>query len=268
MGERIQIPDELAASVLYASDRTCCVCRLEKTKVQIHHIDEDPSNNSFENLAVICLNCHSDAHTHAAFVRNLTPQLIGLYNTSWRDVVKLKLNPHQVDSAKAELTSEILVKITSVCWEWRSDLLRQLQRPMPVYEPEFEFFDPTIFLSNDWSWLPEYSETDHARLSPLFQVSLDHLLERFAWASQRFADVLPYEIRLLLLRVEDELRREQSMYRSVPRWAVRKGTHVAEPSVMFRHRFLQVLRSLSLIQHVATIYQEQMTTTPPIEADP
>jgi 5-methylcytosine-specific restriction endonuclease McrA len=71
--ERIAISDTLAAEVMFASDRTCCVCRTEKQKVQIHHIDEDPANNSFDNLAVICLHCHSDAHSTGAFVRNVTP---------------------------------------------------------------------------------------------------------------------------------------------------------------------------------------------------
>src|SRR5262245_23175786 len=91
--DRVPIQDDLAAEVMFASDRTCCVCRLEKHKVQIHHIDEDPSNNTFGNLTVICLHCHSDAHTTGAFVRNLTPELLRLYNSSWRGIVKLRLRP-------------------------------------------------------------------------------------------------------------------------------------------------------------------------------
>ena len=55
--QRVSIPNDLAAEVMFASDRTCCVCRLEKHKVQIHHIDENPTNNNYDNLAVICLHC-------------------------------------------------------------------------------------------------------------------------------------------------------------------------------------------------------------------
>ncbi len=40
------IPDAIAAAVLFASDRTCCVCRVKGKPVQIHHLDEDPSNNA------------------------------------------------------------------------------------------------------------------------------------------------------------------------------------------------------------------------------
>jgi len=54
---RTPIPSDLAAEVLFASDNTCCVCRERGKRIQIHHIDESPSNNVFENLAVLCLEC-------------------------------------------------------------------------------------------------------------------------------------------------------------------------------------------------------------------
>ena len=57
---RTQIPDGLAAEVLFAADHICCVCRERGKETQIHHIDENPSNNTFENLAVLCPQCHND----------------------------------------------------------------------------------------------------------------------------------------------------------------------------------------------------------------
>lgn len=60
-GDRLPIPDDLAPKVMFASDRTCCVCREPRRKAKIHHIDQDPSNNTFDNLAVLCDDCHSDA---------------------------------------------------------------------------------------------------------------------------------------------------------------------------------------------------------------
>src|SRR6266487_675808 len=48
---RIPIPSETAASVLFRSDRTCCICRERGKPNQIHHIDEDPANNDPANLA-------------------------------------------------------------------------------------------------------------------------------------------------------------------------------------------------------------------------
>ena len=36
---------------MFASDRTCCVCRDSSRKTQIHHVDGDPSNTSPTELA-------------------------------------------------------------------------------------------------------------------------------------------------------------------------------------------------------------------------
>jgi len=37
-----------------------------------HGADGNPSNNAFDNLAVLCEDDHSDAQTKHAFARNLT----------------------------------------------------------------------------------------------------------------------------------------------------------------------------------------------------
>src|SRR5262245_45437608 len=119
MKERTPIPDTLAARVMFASDRTCCVCRLEKLKVQIHHIDGNPANNSFDNLSVICLYCHSDAHTNGAFVRNLTPDLVRLYNSSWRKIVEFRISPPQEAAGQLELASEAFLEASLDCHRWK-----------------------------------------------------------------------------------------------------------------------------------------------------
>jgi len=50
MKQRIEIPQEVAARVLFLSDRTCCVCRIPRKAIQIHHIDDDPSNSVEANF--------------------------------------------------------------------------------------------------------------------------------------------------------------------------------------------------------------------------
>ena len=50
--QRVEIPERVAAQVLFLSDRTCCVCRVPRKPVQIDHLDEDPSNCVEENLVV------------------------------------------------------------------------------------------------------------------------------------------------------------------------------------------------------------------------
>jgi hypothetical protein len=79
---RTEIPDEIAADILFRSNRTCCVCR-EKKPVQIHHIDENPANYSYDNLAVLCFDCHRDTQIRGGFDRKLDAAQIRRYLEDW-----------------------------------------------------------------------------------------------------------------------------------------------------------------------------------------
>ena len=79
---RVEIPDEIAAEVLFRSNRTCCVCR-EKKPVQIHHIDENPENYDEDNLAVLCFDCHRDTQLRGGFDRKLDSAQIRRYRKDW-----------------------------------------------------------------------------------------------------------------------------------------------------------------------------------------
>ena len=85
--ERNEIPAELAAKVLFLSNRICCVCRERRKPIQIHHIDEDPSNSSEENLAVLCLDCHHDTQIRGGFSRKLDALQIVLFRDEWHAIV-------------------------------------------------------------------------------------------------------------------------------------------------------------------------------------
>jgi hypothetical protein len=56
--KRTKIPPDVARDILHASRHTCCHCRVPRLPVEIHHINEDPSDHRWENLAVLCRNCH------------------------------------------------------------------------------------------------------------------------------------------------------------------------------------------------------------------
>ncbi len=81
--ERQQVPAAIAARVLFQSDRTCCVCRTRGKPVQIHHIDDDPSNGTLDNLAVLCLDCHTATQITGGFHRKLDADQIILYRDDW-----------------------------------------------------------------------------------------------------------------------------------------------------------------------------------------
>ncbi len=85
---RKPIPNDIAAEVLFQADNTCCVCRGREKTVQIHHIDENPSHNVFENLAVLCLECHNKTLIKGGFGRQLTSHVITKYRDEWSKDVK------------------------------------------------------------------------------------------------------------------------------------------------------------------------------------
>jgi hypothetical protein len=80
---RVSIPVDVAADVMFASDGTCCKCNERGKAVQIHHINEDPSNNDPVNLAVLCLQCHDETQVSGGFGRHLNAQLVIRYRDNW-----------------------------------------------------------------------------------------------------------------------------------------------------------------------------------------
>lgn len=95
---RIPIPDDLAAEVQFAADRTCCVCRERGKATQVHHIDENPSNNTFESLAVLCFECHNKTQIKGGFGRKLSSSLVTRYRDEWlKDVVSRRDSGNKKD---------------------------------------------------------------------------------------------------------------------------------------------------------------------------
>ena len=97
---RIPIPPDLAAETLFRSDRTCCVCRIANKQVQIHHINDDPSDNRSANLAVLCLECHAQTQMSGGFGRKLNAEVVTLYRDHWLTSVEMR---RAGDSLKSEL---------------------------------------------------------------------------------------------------------------------------------------------------------------------
>jgi hypothetical protein len=54
---------------------------------QIHHIDDDPSNNEESNLSVLCLVCHRETQIRGGFDRKLDASQIILYRDNWLQLV-------------------------------------------------------------------------------------------------------------------------------------------------------------------------------------
>ncbi len=85
--KRVPIPADVSARVQFTSDRTCCVCRIAGKRIQIHHMDGDPSNNDPHNLAVLCTDCHDETQITGGFGRKLNSDQILLYRDDWYQLV-------------------------------------------------------------------------------------------------------------------------------------------------------------------------------------
>jgi len=79
--ERVTVPESLRLEVLAKCSNRCCIC--QTPFIVIHHIDGDSSNNDPQNLAPLCPNCHSQAHSTAQLTTNLTSERIKQLRDKW-----------------------------------------------------------------------------------------------------------------------------------------------------------------------------------------
>lgn len=91
MTDRPRIPQKTVDNLMFANDHTCCICRTKGKHVQIHHIDGDSSNNTLENLAVLCLECHSTVTGDEGLGRRYTTGEIKQYKRTWEFMARERL---------------------------------------------------------------------------------------------------------------------------------------------------------------------------------
>ncbi len=99
-GTRPPIPTETLHRLLYESQSTCCRCRKPHKPIIIHHITawSETRDHSEQNLIVLCLHCHSDAHTKRDLALNVTSDQLRHDKARWLSEVKdqtlnLRLSP-------------------------------------------------------------------------------------------------------------------------------------------------------------------------------
>jgi tetratricopeptide (TPR) repeat protein len=111
---RVPVPQAVAAQALFLADRTCCVCRDHNKPIQLHHIDENPSNNDLSNLAVLCIDCHNKTQIRGGFDRKLDAEQIILYRDDWNRVVAARRSPRDGPSLpKGQKANSHNVKYTT-----------------------------------------------------------------------------------------------------------------------------------------------------------
>jgi hypothetical protein len=87
---RPPIPNDVLMSVLFSNRYQCCVCRDPKLSVIVHHIEEwaDSRLHEIENLAVLCLHHHDQAHSKKTLSKNLDKKTLLAAKQKWEAEVK------------------------------------------------------------------------------------------------------------------------------------------------------------------------------------
>lgn len=83
---RKKIPASIESEVMFQSDLQCCID--QKRGVHIHHIDGDPSNNSPNNLALLCFDCHDRATITGSLSKKLSAGTIRKYRDHHYETVR------------------------------------------------------------------------------------------------------------------------------------------------------------------------------------
>jgi hypothetical protein len=248
--DRVPIPDGLAADVLFLADRTCCVCRNPQRKIQIHHIDEDPSRNELSNLATLCGDCHSDAHTTHAFARNLNALVIEKYNVTWRDIVRARLTmPSASEAEKVEYSAELLQEVQMNCLRWVNRLLHFV--PEDFYPEQVNAYPWQTVLERGF---PDYSAENAQRYARLFNVHSGRVADRMEQMVATFGDAIPVIVKLKIFRVSKSIRNEAHGYGWLVATSERFGEEMGQ--IYFHRRFMDTVEPLRQLYDLAEQQRE------------
>lgn len=110
---RRPIPIALKQKLLYESQYCCSIC--QKSGCQIHHIDQNHSNNAEENLIVLCTAHHDEAHTTRTMSSNLDARALRHAKYAWTEQVR---NTRAIAATLEGQTNAVSDEWTSVGIAW------------------------------------------------------------------------------------------------------------------------------------------------------
>ncbi|HEY3331980.1 MAG TPA: HNH endonuclease signature motif containing protein [Capsulimonadaceae bacterium] len=196
MATRKTISPKLKAEILFASDNSCCVCHSRDLGLQIAHIDNDPSNNDFDNLAVLCLQHHHQSHQSGGLGAAFSPELVTLYNMAWRAQVRSRLLPHEESHTIAAYRISVWFDLYETILRWGDKLAYHLLG-MPLRTgPETGEFKLDYLVSR--CEFP-YSRELFDRLLPVARGEMRVVSKQIDRIQMLHSDVMPIPLKILLI---------------------------------------------------------------------
>lgn len=80
---RTDVPSDTSAQLMFQNRHRCCICHKPRKHVQIHHIDRNPSNHALQNLAALCVDCHSIVTGNQGFGKSYSTREVVLNKKDW-----------------------------------------------------------------------------------------------------------------------------------------------------------------------------------------
>lgn len=111
---RPAIPKQLQHQLLYAHQYVCAVCQSDGC--HIHHIDQNNTNNAEENLVVLCVRHHNEAHTKRDHAKNLDSSALRGAKTKWTSHVKEKREKTATVAGQKEAAGSDSLRLIGLTW--------------------------------------------------------------------------------------------------------------------------------------------------------
>jgi hypothetical protein len=214
--ERAEIPKDIAARVLFLSNRTCCICEREGRPVQIHHIDENPANNTEANLSVLCLDCHHETQIRGGFDRKLDSEQVILYRDNWYAVMsqrRANASQHKPSTAEAKnMSLAISTPAASSLIRFDRLLFAKLLEQFPYNSNMIYFLKdcdvgdsfPAAWLNEIENFAQEWNDALHEFIDPTLEEKRADFMQKLilfkdglwmnTWRSENDSDFLSMEL--------------------------------------------------------------------------
>ena len=150
--KRPSIPDNITNNLLYKSRRTCCICRDSNRSIIIHHIKEwsESKSNEENNLVVLCLHHHDEAHTKRELSQNLTPERILEGKKRWeKEVEKLDKEILKLDFKELDVVTNQFSLLKNKWYNFFKNLgmrINLIDDPIEKIKFDFKIYGKSILL--------------------------------------------------------------------------------------------------------------------------